>query len=187
VLRGDRELASWAVLASTTVLAAGVAGALAGAIVGGFGAFVPLDVRVVLGMTGALLLIVAACLPRLGVLQWDRETKQELLVRGPLVWAMLNGALLGVGVTSRLGFWIWYTVPLCAFVLGVPAAGAVIWGGYSVARLVLAIALSFAMRRRPGAAVSLADTLIVQRSRARQGTNAVLTVLMVAMILVLGL
>ena len=81
------------------VLAAAVAGSLAGAV----GSLLPADVRLALATMGALTLAVLPQIRGLRVLQFDRETAQSLLAFGPLEWALMNGALLGVGLTNRLG------------------------------------------------------------------------------------
>lgn len=74
-------------------------------------------------------------------LQCDRETPKEWVWRGPVVWPLLNGAALGFGATTRLGFWLWYAIPGGAFLMGDPTVGAAIWGAYGFTRTSSAVVL----------------------------------------------
>lgn len=105
----------------------------------------PTDIRTVLATILALAL---AILPQIGlrVLQLDKETAQRILGVGPLQWGLINGALLGLGLTSRLGTWCWYAVPYFAFILASPETGAVLWGLYALVRLGLVLGLAVMMR-----------------------------------------
>ncbi|HEU0127902.1 MAG TPA: hypothetical protein VFQ48_04765 [Pseudonocardiaceae bacterium] len=82
--------------------------------------------------------------------QFDRETAQAWLQRGPYRWAVLNGAALGVGATTRLGYWLWYLVPVGSFATGTPLLGALIYGAYGLARSLPALLLYLDMRRGSG-------------------------------------
>ena len=53
---------------------------------------------------------------------------------GPLWWAIRNGVTLGFGATSRIGFLLWYVVPIGALLFGSPALGAAIYGTYELVR-----------------------------------------------------
>lgn len=68
-------------------------------------------------------------------LQFDRETHQRLLHFGPLRWSLVNGGLLGLGITSRVGYWLWYVVPVGTWGVGSWWAGGAIWGLYGFGRL----------------------------------------------------
>lgn len=67
-------------------------------------------------------------------LQCDKETPQRWMNNGPFSWAIANGLVLGCGARSRLGFWIWYVVPVGAFLCGNAALGALAYGLYSLVR-----------------------------------------------------
>jgi hypothetical protein len=41
---------------------------------------------------------------------------------------MRNGSALGLGWSSRIGFWLWYVVPAAAVLSGSPLLGAAVWG-----------------------------------------------------------
>jgi hypothetical protein len=83
-----------------------------------------------LGLVGCAKLARVRLLP-----QFNRETDRRLLERGPLWWALSNGALLGLAFTSRLGTWLWYVVPVAAFASGEVAQGAAVYGTYGFLRL----------------------------------------------------
>lgn len=67
-------------------------------------------------------------------LQCDRETPVAWVKKGPIAWPLLNGAALGFGATSRLGFWLWYFIPIGAFLMAQPLMGAAIWAAYGFTR-----------------------------------------------------
>jgi hypothetical protein len=115
-----------------------VAGAAFGALLGAVGNHLPDDVRAAGASVLAVLATVVGILDlgsrRLRVLQIDRETSRQWPHAGAFRWALLNGSALGVGATSRLGFWLWYVVPSSALLLGDPTVGAVLYGVYGLVR-----------------------------------------------------
>ncbi|MBX6765104.1 MAG: hypothetical protein IRY88_15715 [Rubrobacteraceae bacterium] len=129
---------SWIAKALLFSVSASFAGMLSGAALGAAGILLPFEVRVAVASLLALVALAIGSLELLGrkvpLPQFDRETPQRWLHKGALTWALLNGSFLGVGVTSRIGFWLWYVVPLGAFLFADPALGAAIYGAYSVAR-----------------------------------------------------
>lgn len=78
--------------------------------------------------------------------QLDRETSQRWLRAGPVSWAIKNGLALGLGATSRLGYWLWYLVPVGAFVSGTVVSASVIYGLYGVSRTVPSLVMYLDMR-----------------------------------------
>jgi hypothetical protein len=82
-------------------------------------------------------------------LQCNRETPQSWVHKGPTKWAIQNGLALGCGATSHIGFWLWYAMPLGAFLIASPWAGAAIYGIYGITRgmAVWAIILGLARKR----------------------------------------
>lgn len=95
-----------------------------------------LQVSVVLLAITGLSLCAIGKLARVQLLpQRDRETEQALLDRGPMHWALRNGALLGLAFPSRLGTWLWYVVPVGALATADPLAGALAYGLYGFVRL----------------------------------------------------
>lgn len=130
------------------------AGALAGGVVGGMGAPLSPSVRLVLATIGALAVLVAALL---GNPPWqpDRETPRAWLRYGDWRTAATNGVVLGLGFPTRLGFWLWYLVPLAAFASGSPSTGALIFLCYSAARLLASLLHSAAALHMGGRAPRL--------------------------------
>lgn len=51
--------------------------------------------------------------------------------------ALFNGATLGIGGTTRIGYCLWYVVPLAAFLSGSPYFGAISFGLYGFARAIV--------------------------------------------------
>lgn len=47
---------------------------------------------------------------------------------------MRNGAALGIGATSRVGFWLWYLIPVGALLVGSPIFGGLVYGAYGFVR-----------------------------------------------------
>ena len=122
----------------TFSLAATIGGTAAGALLGLLGGLMPFSARVAIASVLALVAIAIGVLelgprPR-RVPQWDIETPQSWMNAGAIRWALLNGAALGVGATSRIGFWLWYAIPVSALLLGNPLLGALVYGCYGLFR-----------------------------------------------------
>lgn len=152
-------------------MSAAVAGLLAGAAVGTLGTTLPEKVRVSIGVLGAMMLALGSLTTRIPLPQLNRETEQRLLHEGPLRWALINGALLGFGFTSRIGFWTWYFVPLTCFTSGSVLGGALVWGVYGLVRMLVAVVAAMWMRRRSDLMIFVADAMLGARSLARRSTN----------------
>lgn len=167
-----KRYAPFGAKAVATVVAGTVAGAIAGGRWGLLSGTLRLAVRAQLVLLLAVLLAGASLL-RIPVLQRDVETPQGLLAAGPLLWAAGNGALLGVAITSRIGFWAWYVLPLGVLYLARADLGLVIGGSFGFFRLAVLVSLAEAMHSRPGRAASLADGLIALRGRIRPALAAV--------------
>jgi len=100
---------------------------------------------VVVGLAGVGL---TQLISRRAITPWqlDRETSQRWLRNGPITWSIKNGMALGFGATSRLGYWLWYLVPVGAFVSGGTTSAAVIYGLYGLSRTFPALVLYLDMR-----------------------------------------
>jgi hypothetical protein len=128
-------------LSSLLLLTAGVAGAaLCGTILGAAGWMLAGDLR-------ALIVLAAVAAVLLGALRsptpWQRnaETPRAWLELQSWQTAVRNGVALGTGSATRIGFWLWYLVPIGAFAVGSPAGGALIYGAYATARLGTSVGL----------------------------------------------
>jgi hypothetical protein len=91
---------------------------------------------------------------------------------------------LGFGATSRIGFWLWYAVPLGAFLIGEPVAGAIIYGTYGLVRALGAVVIILGMIRLD---TDISDRIIEGFDTARILTAAQLVFLGVATAIVVGL
>jgi hypothetical protein len=121
--------------------AALLAGLLFGALLGGLGAWLASYIRAGLWATAGVLGIVFGVLELLrgkaALLERDCETSQRWLHQGPLRWAAKNGFMLGLGFTTRIGYCLWYWVPICAFLSGSISAGAAVYAVYSFTRCIV--------------------------------------------------
>lgn len=129
---------SWVTKALTFSVSATLAGAVAGALLGALGELLPLDARIAVASVLALVAVglgVVELGPRpRRVIQCDTETPQSWMNAGAIRWALLNGFALGTGATSRIGFWLWYAIPISALLVGDPAKSALIYGLYGLVR-----------------------------------------------------
>lgn len=97
-----------------------------------------------------------------------------------------NGLALAIGATNRIGFWLWYAVPLGALLTGKPLLGALVYGAYGVTRggAVLPMLLPL-WSRFPDNEVG--NWLISKYDGVRSLTAAALVVLGVAVLLLVGI
>lgn len=168
--------------ALTSVAAATSVGALVGCAVALCGRLMTFEQRAQLVLVLAVILL-ASPLLRVRLPQRDVETPQALLSQGPLLWAVGNGSLLGLGIASRIGFWAWYVLPLGVFALAEPILGAVLWGAYGLTRLAALTVVAVSMRRGDDAASQMTAQLIAARDKARRSMTwlAIAAALVIAM------
>jgi hypothetical protein len=170
--------------------AATLTGAAAGALLGALGTVLQLDARVVIATVLAPVAIVAGAVEvggwRFRPLQCDRETPQRWVHLGPVRWSIVNGAALGFGASSRLGFWLWYVVPLGSLLLADPLVGALVYGAYGLARALGAAGILLAWRIT-GDADPVADWLLERSPFARRVAAAQLALLGLAVAVGVGL
>ncbi len=172
----DRTGRSWIGKAVVYSLSSALAGIVAGAALGAAGGLLALGLRVAVGSILAVAAIAVGSLEffgrRVRLPQFDCETPQRWIRKGPLRWATRNGLILGFGATSRIGFWLWYAIPLGAFLVGDVRLGAVVYGTYGLVRglgavfiLLVMLTLKFDVSdwliRRYGAARALAAGQLV--------------------------
>lgn len=138
------------VKAATYVAASAVAGTMAGGLLGAVGNLLPQDTRLaitsILAITAVGIGIVELVSPRIRPPQFDRETPQRWLLKGPVSWSIRNGSALGIGATSRIGFWMWYVVPLGSLLSGQALLGALIYGAYGLTRGVSSLGIILGAR-----------------------------------------
>lgn len=102
--------------------------------------------------------------------------------RGPVLWPLLNGAALGFGATTRLGFWLWYAIPSGAFLMAEPAVGALIWGAYGFTRTGSAVVFWYGHAFQPDGE----NGMWIQRN-AGTATAVLMTFLGLSVFLLMGL
>ena len=103
---------------------------------------------------------------RFGPPQKNRETPKAWIYHGAARWALLNGVALGLGFTSRIGFWLWYVVPVTAFLSADPVVGASAYGTYAFLRTGGVWLIVPASRKAGGKFVALALTRRISYARA---------------------
>jgi hypothetical protein len=170
---------SWRQKLVLFVLAGSAAGAAGGATLGAAGGLLSADVRaattVVLAAVGATVAVLGLLGRRVSLPQHDVATPQRWLHQGPVRWALKNGAALGLGATTRIGFALWYVIPAYAVVSAHPARAAAVWSAYGAARTLAAWPMVRLQRRPDG--LSVMDRLALRgRWMATRATSGVLLV-----------
>lgn len=179
---------SWQLKAFVFSLATTLAGSLAGLVLGAVGGFLSSNLRIVTGSLLALVAVVVGGLAIVGhappILQRDRETPQRWIHYGALQWAAWNGFSLGLGVLSRLGFWLWYVIPFGALLVGRPDLGAILYGTYGTVRggMVWIILLGHWLGHN-----GIEEWMLKQKRWAQLITGIQLTVLGVALAVIVGI
>ncbi|MBB4941351.1 hypothetical protein FHR32_005728 [Streptosporangium album] len=132
------------VVAGAVLLLSAIAGAaLTGSLLGLLGSALQPAMR-------ALLAVVAVSAVAVGVVvrpvpwQLDRETAPGWLLYQDWRTAAYNGLALGLGFTTRIGFWLFYLVPLTAFVVADPVLGAIGYAVFAVSRVGVSVLLAAA-------------------------------------------
>ncbi len=179
---------SWVTKAIVYSFSSALAGVVAGIALGAVGGFLALDLRLAIGSVLAIVAVAVGGLEfsgrRVQLPQFDCETPQRWVHRGPLSWATRNGLVLGFGATSRIGFWLWYAIPLGAFLVGDPAFGALSYGTYGLLRALGAV---FILLGTLGLKIDVSDWLIERYGVARALAAGQLVLLGVATAIVVGL
>lgn len=128
-------------------------GAASGLFLGFAGMYAALPTRVAVATLFAITALVATALEvvdhAVPPLQCDRETPQRWLHAGPLRWAVRNGLALGCGATTRIGFWLWYAIPIAALLSASPAFGAGVFATYGFTRGLVPFAVTAVFTRKP--------------------------------------
>lgn len=143
----SNEGVKWQLTGAIYATSAALAGVISGAALGGVGSTIPTETRVFglrfLALVGISIGLSELLGRRFSPLQCDRETPRQWVDRGALRWGIMNGAALGWGARSRIGFWLWYVVPCSAVFSGRPLAGASIYAAYALARAGAGVALTW--------------------------------------------
>lgn len=161
--------------ASVLVVSAAAAGSAAGATVGFVGASVPDEIR---GSAGWLLML-SLCLVVLAdglgldvpLPQRDKETPRRWADEPMASWAVKAGVALGLAVTNRLGFVIWYAIPVLVFSMGSVALGALSWATYAFARTTVTM-VEGRVRARRGQFGPVTTARLVRMRFIRQVSSA---------------
>lgn len=139
VYRSEQRLkTSWPILALTFVAGAVSAGAAFGFLLGAVGGALDEEARLLIVAALAAGGVAVGALGLFGrqvpLVQLNRETPREWLFDHPLLGTFGTGGLIGAGFLTRVGFWLWYVVPVAAFASGSGVLGASIFGAYAATR-----------------------------------------------------
>lgn len=118
------------------ILAATVSGALTFAVVGAAGKAFPHEARGLITIVASFTLL-CAVLRGTKPLQRDAETPEGWLEPGGLRVALWNGLALGAGFITRIGFWLWWILPLLTFARASVVFGVLLGAVYGFTRLSL--------------------------------------------------
>jgi hypothetical protein len=136
VLR-DRPKLTVSLRGMAFVLSAVTVGFAAGSAVGFGGSKIPRDARVAISLGAAFVFAVIGVIEvtgrRVPLPQLSRETTRRYgeMAMGSVI---RNGTAMGAGITTRIGFWLWYVVPVAATLSGTALGGAIIFCVYSFTR-----------------------------------------------------
>jgi hypothetical protein len=129
------------VAGAVLVLSAMTGAALSGAFAGLLGAAVEPSLRALLALAAVTVSVAGAAFKAVPW-QLDRETDTRWLGYNDWRTAAYNGFALGLGFTTRIGFWLWYVVPLAAFVTADPLLGAAGYVVFALTRVGLSALLT---------------------------------------------
>lgn len=129
----------WFIRPAVFTVAALVAGFAAGISLGALGGIVLTNsARTAFAITVGVGAILLGSLDLIGhpirVPQRNRETPRRWLRWRASLAAARNGLALGTGWNTRIGFWLWFVVPLGSFISGSAVMGGVIYGVYGLTR-----------------------------------------------------
>ena len=98
------------------------------------------------------------------LLQRNAETPREWVDRPAWQWAVWNGAALGSGVWTRIGFPIWYVLPLIGVATASVAITATCWAAYGFVRASMSLIVG-GQKIRLGTTPGVARDLLLHPSR----------------------
>jgi hypothetical protein len=170
--------------------AALVGGIVAGSLLGGAGGLLSIETRVGLTTFFGVAAVGIGLAGAIGKSSWmpqcNRETAQLWMQYGPWWWAIRNGLALGLGVRTRIGFWLWFVIPGGAFLFGDPWFGGAVWGTYGASRGGFP-ALSILAARSRKDFTQLSDWLLSKRQLALRVSSGILVLVGTTAIVVVGL
>lgn len=162
VYRG-RSFRGWRARAATFFLSAVLGSMLVGALLGALGAALSAPGRpaVILGVSlvGAALGGAEIWGRRPWVLQRDRATSKHWMRFGAIVNSAANGMAMGVGFATRIGYWLWYVLPIVAVLSGSWKVGALLFVVYASVRAGIGVFFATAGETRGESAHRLQDNL----------------------------
>lgn len=149
-----------------------------GVALGAIGLALPPRFRVTLALVAAVAAVVIGLrdiiMPTTKVCGRSAETPQRWMHYGPLLWAFSNGLVLGSGLATRVGFWLWYVLPTAALLSGNPLLAGLIFGSYGFTRGAAPLLLISTARLSARSLEQLSDLLTLRYGWARGRTSSLL-------------
>lgn len=159
----------WSQTATLYVLSSLFAATLAGAVLGFLGSRLHPSLKPLLDSVIGISALLLGGLYLFGTRrpppQRDRETPFAWVEGGPIGWAVRTGAALGLGITTRIGFWSWFLVPLGAILTGQVVGGASVYGTYGFTRAMGAVVVLGVARVRQKRVQEIGNWLVTRLSR----------------------
>lgn len=138
-----------------------------GVVLGTVGSMMSLRTRVAFATLVALTSVVIGILEALGVRvrlpEPHGQTPRRWLDQGSFVGPAKNGIALGFGLATKVGFSMWYLIPIGALLTGSALGGGVVYGAYAFVRGLgvwgIMLAIRIASKTRPPEEVQPGDWL----------------------------
>lgn len=115
-----------------------ITGVLVGVALGLVGKCIALETRIILAtvavVAGLVIGAIDLAIVHIPVVERNCETPRRWLRYGALRWAIVNGVALGLGFTSRVGYWIWYLIPVASLLFADVILGAAVYSAYALFR-----------------------------------------------------
>jgi hypothetical protein len=179
-----RSFKGWRRKAAIFFVSAVLASALLGGLLGALGAALSASTRhwLVFGVSllgtafgGAELLG-----RRVWLLQRDHETNQSWMRFGATVNSAANGVAIGLGFSTRIGYWLWYVLPVVAVFYGSWQIGILLFVVYSSIRAGIAVLLSSVGEKNKETSHRLQDRLASLNPVMRTACAGALVVVSIA-------
>lgn len=189
VYRG-RRFKGWRARAAIFFLSAVLGSAFIGASLGALGAALSTSGRpaVILGVSlvGAALGGAEILGRRPWVLQRDQATNQRWMRFGATVNSAANGVAMGIGFATRIGYWLWYVLPIVAVLSGSWRTGALLFFAYASVRAGIGVFFAVTGETRRESAHRLQDYLARLNPLMRTICAGTLAVVSVAYAVAMG-
>jgi hypothetical protein len=181
-----RSFKGWKKKAAIFLVSAVVGSAGAGALLGALGAALSASSRHWLAFGVSLLGVALGGAEVLGrrvwLLQRNQATAQSWMRFGATINSAANGIAMGIGFSTRIGYWLWWALPVVAVLSGSWRIGAPLFVLYASVRAGIAVLFSLLGEARHETAHRLQDRLASLSPVMRRACSAALVVVSIAFV-----